>query len=287
MNTSLGIIFGLISMLGFGLGNAISQIPVKKIGNKKTIFYKNMFMSIVLIIVLFFTRNINFSLTYILLAIGIGVLGYVSILTFYQSLKIGKVGIVSPITGSSIIFTIIFSIIFFKESLTKIQFFSLFLITLGLIIISIDFRDFKKSSLFDMSSGIIFALITAFLWGLVLFLTKIPVLILGPILTAVVTEFIIFLSSSINIKISKESFFLKEKWLIKYLLIIALFTVAGTLFFNLGINIANVSIVAALASSNPLVTTIYSRIVYKEKLNLSQYLGGILIVLGIIFVLVF
>lgn len=287
MNTSLGIIFGLISMLGFGLGNAISQIPVRKIGNKKTIFYKNMFMSIVLIIILFFTRNANFSLIYILIAVGIGVLGYITILTFYQSLKIGKVGIVSPITSSSIIFTIIFSIIFFKESLTNIQFFSLFLIILGLITISIDFRDFKKSSLFDMSSGIIFALVTAFLWGLVLFLTKIPILILGPILTAVITEFIIFLSSSINIKISKESFFLKEKWLIKYLLIIAIFTVAGTLFFNLGINIANVSIVAALASSNPLVSTIYGRIVYKEKLKLFQYLGGILIVLGVIFVSVY
>ncbi|MFA7708275.1 MAG: EamA family transporter, partial [Candidatus Pacearchaeota archaeon] len=270
--------------LGFGIGNAISQIPVRKIGNKKTIFYKNMFMSIILIFILFFTKEVNFSLTYILIAIGIGILGYVPIITFYQSLKIGKVGIVSPIASSSIIFTIFFSVIFFKESLTNIQFFCLFLIILGIIVISINFRDFKKSSLLNMSSGIIFALITAVLWGLVFFLTKIPVLILGPILTAVITEFMIFLSSSINIKLSKENFSIKEKGLIKYLLIIAIFTVAGTLFFNLGINIANVSIVAAIAFSNPLVSTIYGRIVYKEKLTLSQYIGIIFIIMGIIFI---
>jgi drug/metabolite transporter (DMT)-like permease len=64
----------------------------------------------------------------------------------------------------------------------------------------------------------------------------------------------------------------------------AIFTVAGTLAFNLGISLANLSIVAAISSSGPLVSTIYSRIVYKEKLKLSQYLGGILIVLGIVFV---
>lgn len=285
MNALLGIIFGIISMLGFGLGNAISQIPVKKLGTKKTIFYKNLFISIILLIIVFsFIKNINFSLKYILIAIGIGFLEYIPLLTFYQSLKLGKVGIVSPIASSSVIFTVIFSLIFFKESLTNIQFFSIFLIIFGLITISINFRDFKNSGLFDLSSGVIFALITSFLWGLVYFLTKIPVMIIGPILTSFITEFIIFLSSSLNIKLSKQNFSLKEKNMIKYLIIIALFTAAGTLFFNLGISVSNVSIVAALTFSNPLISTIYGKIVYKEKLRFSQYLGGLIIVVGIILV---
>jgi len=49
---TLGIIFGVIAMLGFGLCNGISQVPVKKIGSTKTVFFRGILISGMYLIVL-------------------------------------------------------------------------------------------------------------------------------------------------------------------------------------------------------------------------------------------
>lgn len=285
MISSTSIIFGIVAMFGFGLSNAISQVPSKEIGSRKTIFFRNIFVSILLLLILlFFLKESSFSIKYILIAFGISLIGYIPLVTFYEALRKGKVGIISPIANSSVIFTIIFSTIFFHESLSSIQLTSIILIVIGIILTSLNFRDVKASHLFKVSSGIPHALITCFLWGLVFFLFKIPVMALGPILTSFITEFGIMLFSGINLGISKISFDIPEKKILRYILFVAFFGAIGTLFFNLGINDknSNLSIVAALTFASPLVTMLYGKFIYKEKLNIQQWVAIMLILMGII-----
>ena len=285
MGISMGIIFGLISMLGFGLGNGISQVSIKKIGTRRVIFFRSIFMSLILFIVLlFFLSETDFSPTYILITFVISLIGYIPLVTFYKALKIGKVGIISPIASSSVIFTILFSIIFFKESLSIAQLFSILLIMLGIILISINFKDIRNSHLFKTSSGVPFALITCVLWGLVFFLFKIPVNVLGPILTSFIVEFGNLIYSGTNLKISKIGFQLPDKRILTYIILLAICITVGTLFYNFGIRVSNVSIIAALYSSNPLVATLYGKFVYKEKLKIQQYFAILLILIGIVLI---
>lgn len=285
MSISLGILFGLISMLGYGLANAISKIPAQNIGIRKTIFFRNVFVSMILLIIsLFYLKEINFSLKYILIAFAISFLGYVPLISFYKALKSGKVGIVAPIANSSAIYIILFSIVFFKETLTQSQLFSILLVLFGTILISINFNDFKNSYLFQASSGIPFALIASFLWGLVYFLFKIPVNVLGPILTSFIIEFGIAILCGMHLKLSKSDFKIPDKKNLTYIFFIAVFIAAGTLFYNLGISTYEVSIVAALAFASPLVTVIYSKFAYKEKLSLLQYLAVLLILAGVVLI---
>jgi len=283
MNLSTGIIFGLIAMIGFGLSNAMSQTPSRKIGSRRTILFRNIFVSILLLItLLFFLKDSSFDLKYILIAFSISFIGYIPLATFLKGLKVGKVGIVSPIANSSVIFTVILSIVFFNESLSPEQIASIILIVIGIILISLNFKDLKKSNLFKISSGIPYALTSCFLWGIVFFLFKIPVTVLGPILTSFIIEFGILIFNAISLKISKISFSIPEKKTLLHILIIAFFGTLGTLFFNLGIAVSDVSIVAAITFSSPLVAVLYGKFVYKEKLEIQQWIAIAVILVGVL-----
>jgi transporter family protein len=290
MVLSASILFGVIAMIGFGLCNAIAQVPSKEIGSQKTIFFKNIFVSVLLAIpLLFFLNGSFFNIKYILIAFALSLIGYLALVSFYEALKIGKVGIVSPIASSSVIFTIIFSTFFFKESLSSTQIISIILIIIGIILTSLDFSDIKKTNLIKLSNGVSYALITCILWGLVYFLYKIPVTVLGPILTSFITEFGIMIFSGINLKCLKISFDLPNRKILLYIFLVAFFGAIGTIFYNLGISgkHANISIVAALTFSSPLVSTLYGKFVYKEKLSIQQWIAIVLILIGIIVISLF
>ena len=285
MGLLAGIIFGLIAMVSWGLSNGISQVPIRRIGSGKTIFYRNIFTSSLLLLgLLLFLGDATFSLPFIALTFGLSLLAYIPLVTFFKALQVGKVGVIAPIANSGVIFTIIFSMIFFKETLTQLQGLSIALIIIGIILISINFKDIRKSHLFALASGIPLALISSFLWGLVFFLFKIPVVILGPILTSFIIEFGILIFSSANLKISRRSFQLREKSMLPYLFAVGLFGALALLSFNLGIRTAPVSIVAPLAFANPLVATLYGGIIYKEKLTFQQYFAILVILAGIVLI---
>jgi len=285
MGISLGIIFGFLSMLGYGLANAITKVPATKLGSRKAIFFRGIVVSaILLIILIFYLPEINFSPAYIIIALGISVLGYAALVFLYTALKLGKIGIVTPIAGSAVLYTVLFSIIFFKETLTRIQVFSILLIIIGVIFISTNFRDLRNSHLFKISSGIPFAFATSILWGLVYFLFKIPVNILGPILTSFLIEFGVTVLSGIHLKLSKIDFKFSNKKMLVYVLFLGIFVAAGTLFYNLGIKFSDVSIIAAISFSNPLIATLYGKFVFKERLRMIQYGAIMLIMAGIVMI---
>ncbi len=282
-NISVGILCGMAAMLGFGLSNAISQTPVKEIGSTRTVFFRNMFTSAMLLaLVTFYAKSINFSIRYILIAFVISLIGYIPLLTIYKALKRGKVGVVSPIGNSAVIFTVLFSVLFFGESLSKAQSLSIACIIAGIILISIDFRDIRRSHIFTLSSGVPYALVTCLLWGLLFFLYKIPVDVIGPILTSFMIEFGVLIQCLAHMKISRTSFDKPKAKTLRYIFAVAFFGVIGSISFNIGIGLADVSIVAAIAFANPLVAVMYGKFVYKETLRLQQWAAVLMILIGIV-----
>ncbi len=285
MELSIGIVFGLAAMLGYGLSTAIAQVPVKSIGSLRAVFFRGIFASSILFVgVLFFCNECVFSHVYVLLALAISFVGYVGLISFYKALKVGVVGVVTPIANSSIVFTVLLSVLFFAESLGFVQVFSIGLIVCGIVLISVDFKDLRKSCVFDKSSGVVYALVSCFLWGCAFFLFKIPVNVLGPILSSFVIEAGNMIYSGMSLKFSGKGFGFPSWKNIKYLFFVALFGALGTLAFNYGIGVADVSIVAALTFANPLVSAVYAKFAYKEKLRGLQYCAMALILLGIVLI---
>lgn len=104
---------------------------------------------------------------------------------------------------------------------------------------------------------------------------------IGPILTSIIIEFFILVISALHLKATKADFSLPSGYA-KYFIPIALFSVLGLLAYNFGIKTSAVSLVAMLYMANPLLATIYARIVYKEKLSFKQYTAIFIIIMGII-----
>jgi drug/metabolite transporter (DMT)-like permease len=284
MISVLGIVFSVIAMVTMGLSVAMARIPSQNIGVKRFLFWRQATTSLLLFCgLLAFGRSLPFSIGYFTLALAIAFISYVALISAYQALKIGKIGVISPIANSSAIVTVLFSVIFLHESLIAPQIAMAFLAVLGIIILSINFSDFKSSDIFKPSSGVPLALVACLVWGIVYALYKIPVAVIGPLLTAFAIEFGSFLPNIPANIAAKTSFALPDAKTRVWILGIGLIAAASTLSYNLGIQVSggNVALVAAITFSNPIISAIYGSFAYKEKLTPKQWVGLTLTVLGI------
>ncbi len=280
MGYETGILFGILSMLGFGLSNAISQKLVRKVGEINAMVYQTLVTVIILFPVFFlYPLDFSFSLYYAGIALIIALIGVIPFFAFYKALNIGKIGVVVPVSSSASLFTVAFSMIFLNEVLTSVQMLSISAIILGVILISVKISDLKKS---NIAAGVPYALAASFFWGVYYFLLKFPVAVLGALFTAALTQLgILFFTALYGLKSGRLTTEL-DSAAIKYIVITGIALTVAVAAFNIGISTASTSIVMPLAFSGPLVSTVYSRIFYKERLEKIQYIALIMIVGGIV-----
>lgn len=278
----LGILFGVLSMIGYGLVNAYSKKAAHEVGPIHTIFYRNVLVSILLFCaMLFLETSYSFSWYGIFVTVLISVLGYIPVFLFYQAIQRGKVGVVVPVANSSIIFSVLFSLVFFKEVLFVHEYVSILLIVFGVLVVSVNFADLRRSSLFSLRSGVPLAFLAAFFWGLVYFLFKIPVDLLGPYVAAFIIECVVMIVSGIHMLLLRRDSRAFPRNSIPLIGFLAVCLSVGTLFYTLGVSQAPVSIVSSLAFANPLVAALVAFFAFGERLTLREYVAVGCIVAGI------
>jgi transporter family protein len=288
MSLVLGIIFGLGAMLSFGFHNAISQVPAKELGSEKTIFYKGFVTSVLFFMFMFFfVKPEQFRAEYFLLSLLLAFVGYLALRFLLNGLKVGKVGVVVPIANTSVIYTVLLSFIFFGERLSTFQYLAILLIVIGVFVVSVNFNEFKNTHKLFKSSGIYHAIFTSLLWGILYFVMKIPVNVIGPILTSFFIEFGATIFSYIHLKVNDETINFPKKSMIKYLVLVGILIGLGTLLMNLGFMYYKVSFVAVLVFSSPIVSTLYGKFVYKDKLSSQQWFATFLILAGLVVISLF
>ncbi|MBI2548667.1 DMT family transporter [Candidatus Woesearchaeota archaeon] len=296
MDVSGAVLFGIIAMVAYGLGDAIAKKPIQQIGVQQTIFVRGMVISLIYIIALLvYPFEMSFHWSSFLLSIFLAILGYLPLITFYKAIEMENIGIVSTIAHASVIITILLSLVVYKEKLTTITLIALGLLCCGILLISTHHtkqvnngNNAKKyPGTFTYSKGIFFAAITALLWGVIWFLMRIPTQLQGAMLTSFILEGGITLCSFFYL-LKKQQLTLKipgSLW--RTLFIVGLLASIGTLTLMLGVRYFPTSVVVAIAFANPLVAALYGRVVYKEKLNLVQYAAILLIVSSIVVISLF
>jgi uncharacterized membrane protein len=203
---------------------------------------------------------------------------------FYKATAIGKMGMISPVASANALIATLLALTFFHEKLTGLQLISVLVIISGIVLISINFKEFKSSHIFLKSSGVPYALIAAIGWGIWAFLVKIPASQLGPFLTSLIIEGGALFIALFLVLNSKESVPLKDKKPLNYIIPISIFMVLWSLSFYQGIKVANVSIVTTLSAASPLIVAILGKIFYQENLTSLQYFAIGLIVCGIMLI---
>jgi drug/metabolite transporter (DMT)-like permease len=282
-NLELGILLGLIALISGGLSNAMVKTPSQVEGVNKTIFYRNLFITILLLALVILTPDkTNFSWKYAIFTFLLAIFGYIPMYYYYKATTVGKIGVVSPVSSGNILIAIILATIFFHERLTSLQYLAIAVIIFGVVLISLNVKDFKSSKIFQVESGIPYALIAALGWGIWMAFVKISIDNLGPYLASFIGELTILLIATFLLIKSKENFGLKTNKSLYFLLPIAIFLFAWEIGYYTGLKVANVSIIVALSSASPIVVALFGRFFYKEKLSSKQYMAIMIIIIGMI-----
>lgn len=285
-NAALGIIYGLVAMLCFGLMNVWYRVAAEKTDNLRISFYRNVFITLIFLVLLpWLPINLELRLflswKYILIVLGISLAGFLSILTLLRAMNGGeKLGIIAPIANSAVVPTTLISVLCFNESLGIAQLLAITLIFSGILLATTNVNDLRSGK-FRLSSGVIFALITCFLWGLAYGVMRVPIGWFGPVLTSMIIEASICVYGAIAIKIKGGSFAWPDRRSLKYIISISLAAITASLATMLGFEAYDDSIVSAIFFANPIVVIIYSHIVFAEKLNRLQLVAAALIIAGI------
>jgi drug/metabolite transporter (DMT)-like permease len=209
------------------------------------------------------------------------IIGYMSLLSFFKALTLNKVGIITPIANTSLVFTLILSAVFLHKRLSYAQYFAIAFIFVGILFVAIKMKNTKSFNFASFVNGSFYALATALLWGVNYVIFDFLVQGIGPFATSFISEAGILMLAFVHIIISSKNFYIDTK-VTRPVFATAFFGVIGLLSFNIGLDVADIGIIAALSAANPLVSTILARIVYKEKMKIINVIAASFIVTGIV-----
>lgn len=281
---NISILFGLASMLGYGISDFFSSRLSKSVGSVNLLFWYFSISSLILAAVSIFISGFPIvsrdQAVMIIAAIALNVLG---LLTFLKGLRVGKLSVIAPISGAWSAVTVIIGVIFLSERLNLFDMIGVTLVIFGTLLASLRIRDLLELRKDMIVSGSEYAIATMMIWGVLFALVGIlskmigwlyPVFILT--VGSAIALFLYSVLAGINLNFPKGSYRM-----------IALWTLMGTLafiFYSLGTNYGYISIVSPITAASAFVAVILGVIVLRERLEIEQILGIVLIVFGIILV---
>lgn len=277
MSEIIGIGLGILAMICWGVSDFFAALAVRKHNVFVVYAWQAMISSLFLLLLSPFIVG-SFSLTWPLFfsIFMISVLAISSGYSTYRGLQVGHVSVISPLANSWPIVTVIASIIFLREQLNLYQGIAITIMIIGGLLIS-----FKKEELTNkqrLVKGVGWAIIAIFASGIFFIFLDIASTGLGWFLPILLYKFIIlFFIFPIVIKKRKEFVFNH------YFLFIgvALFECLALLTYGRALSYTFTSLLASFGAFIPLTTAILAGIILKERLDRNQYLGVILILVGI------
>ena len=278
----LSIVFGIISMIGYGLTDFLSSTVTKKDNPIKLGFWYFLLSSILLAIIgLLLFKIPKISDVEAIILVVTSFLSVFGLLSFLKALKVGKLSIIAPISGSWSIITVLIGVIFLNETLSILQIVGVILTILGTILTSFKLRDILNLKLNNLVPGSGYAVITMLIWGV--FYAAIGVLSkqfgwLYPVFIVTLGSAILLLIYSL-IKRIKLSFPTKLSGLL------VLWAILGTIafvFYSLGANYGYISLVSPITAAAPFIAVILGLLLLKERVEINQIIGISLIIIGLI-----
>lgn len=279
------IIYSLIPLFGFSITSSVPKHFLTDIPAEILLIGRGIVMSLILgILTLLNYQNITFKLKEFFLGIVVIALGYGGLYFFNKSLEVGKIGVTNSVVSFRIIIINLLGVFVFQNKLNLSQIISIGIILVGVILNSIDLKDFRKSSILNIRSGVAYALLAAFSWGLSLpffgtFSNKLGLEFFTFNIEIMNLIFSLLVAFSIG-SISKASKGISKYWL--GITIISIFAVIASLGLNFSYATGEVAVVGTVMGSVPLVTTIIGAIFFKERLKSKQYFALFFTILGMV-----
>lgn len=277
------IFFAFVSFFGWGIGDIFGTISARKIGAHSATYW-NLVIGLIAssLYIPFALSDINnFNFEVIVTSFGLGIVFIIGFIAFNEGLRIANPTVVGTIVAAFALLTVIFSVIFLKETITPLQIFYIAIIFLGLLLTSIDFKYLEKFKE-KINKGIILAFIAMFCWGIYFTFIKIPVKQIGWFWPQYIT-LSLFPLLFIYMKVTHEKLISwNKKKVFLSLLINAILVTVGEFSFNFAISKGSSAIVAAIAGAYPVLFAAIAFFLFKDPISKQQTIGVVLSLLGIV-----
>lgn len=280
------VIFGLIALFGWGVGDLFFAISTRKIGNLKTIFWQLLLATILTTFYIPFVWPVA-NLKMLVYSAFLGFLYLLGSLSFFKGLEVGNPSLVGAVAGAFPAIVVLLSKLFYKEELTLLQTAGVLMILAGLILVSL--KGSKKNirqnyEAFLNIPGLTYALITTVLWGFYFTFVKTPVLQIGwfwPTYTFNLMFIFLLLYSFFRKKDLSLKGGVKN---ITPVFTAMILTTLALFAYNAGVSRGLTSIVAPIAGSYPILFVLLVWFIFRESLTRRQTLGIISALTGIVLI---
>lgn len=280
MNFWLAFILSFISVICL----SILGIYLGKVGQKYGPFWTTFWMEVLglpltLILAPIFGLSLAVNQYFWLLGIfGIGIMGVLMLMT--KSLSIGPNAVVQAIARLGNIITFFLAVLFLHESVSITQIIGICLLLLGATAVALDFEQLQRRHVRLMTSAVPLAVIAACISGILFFFLGIATKHFDGFSASVGTRlFAVPTMLLLSIRQDKPQVpMFKTSW--RVLLGIVIADVVAYTFYNLAVQVYQVSFATMMQSLVPVFAALLSFFLFQERLHRSQLIGIALAVIG-------
>jgi drug/metabolite transporter (DMT)-like permease len=284
----MGIVFGLLAALGWGLGDFVSRFASRQLGAYRTVFYFSLLALLGGTAYVLWSGDLaqrlaEGTLEAWLWCLGAAVLGNIATLALFKAFEHGVLALVSPISASYSALTTVLAVLS-GERLGLIQWIGLGVMLLVIILASIHFEPHphQTQQYRGLPPGVGWALLASLCFGLTYWMLGFYVIpTLGSFVPNAFSNLICIVMLWAARGVMKESLHLPPKSSWGLLVLIALLLNLAAISNNLGLATSQVAIVTVISSLYTAVTVLLASIFLRERLAVHQWIGVGLALVGI------
>jgi drug/metabolite transporter (DMT)-like permease len=289
----LGIILGLTGAVCWGMADFAARFASRRVGAYRTLFFMQFFGFLALSVYLKFTGGFShvapgwrpWALT-----VAAGLLNVTASLSLYHSFEIGVMSIVGPVSSSYPALTVALALAS-GERIHALRGIGMAVTLAGVILAAMSFApnagdvpaSNSASSGAYLSRGVGWAILAAVGFGFMFWFLGFHVV---PLVGDAVSVWVMRLTALVSLAVvalpARQSIRLPHGGVWWMLAAVGLMDTAAFVSNNAGLHIGPVSVVSVLASLYGAVTVLLSWIFLRERLERSQWLGIVLIFIGIV-----
>jgi len=307
MNISLAIILGLTGAISWGAADFAARFASRQVGAYRTLFFMQFFGFLALSVYLKSTGGFSHGIAPgwqpWAMAIAAGLLNMLASLALYHSFEHGTMSIVGPVSSSYPALTVALSLLS-GERIHAVRAAGLGVTLLGVILAATSFAQNKsaladevlpsadsesnaetKTSRAHLSAGVAWAICAALGFGVLFWFLGFHVV---PAVGSAVSVWVMRLTALVSLSLAaaptRQTLHLPRGRVWWLLLAVGILDTAAFVANNAGLSTGQVSVVSVLASLYGAFTVLLAWIFLRERLERSQWLGIILIFIGIVLV---
>lgn len=280
------VIWSLITAITFGVINYLVKIITQKLSVQEFLILRTFIIGAILLPLEYFSTKFELaSLQSVLMGVGLALLGYVGLKALMSGLRDGKLGVIEPVFAGRIVFSVLVGVLFLGDVLSVFHYLFIAVILLGVVMISINPKEFKGESSFLEEPGIKNAFIASLILGVTIPFFGYVGIINGVFLGAFVIEIGNLVGAAIDLSVTKDGWknsFKDIRGALPLLFILGVIVSFGGYALIYSFSLGLESITAAILGTSALWATILGAAFLKERLLLRQYIAMVVIIGGVI-----